>query len=294
MRSNCVAIGDADAAGNREFTFKVQVNRQPLLYQVTAHSEDEAKDRLRTYVEGDAMAVQQQLGAVGGVASIVIVGAVAYGVYLIAQHVKRLIPHKRPKTIGSVKAAPAAKTGAARAGAFRSGTSGATRSGAGVRTAATSSAPRAASSPRAATTRRTVVNGGTDGAPEDEAQSARPFARKSATWRPIQYNGFQGQLGAVAGVDPTKAIQVMVFSDTPVEPLLSLARAGSYDSATSRLSSAIVVMSFPAAVGSQMRPTPDALEIMIGDEAQSRAFDLRAPTVEAALDAVKAKLAEHL
>jgi len=54
------------------------------------------------------------------------------------------------------------------------------------------------------------------------------------------------------------------------------------------------VRSFPAAVGSQMRPTPDALEVMIGDEAQSRVFDLRAPTVEAALDAVKAKLAEHL
>jgi len=306
MKSNCLKIGDPDKAGNREYTFMVTVDRRPVVYQVTARSTDEAQERLRGYVQADAVAVQE-LGAGGGIATLIVIGTITYGVYVIAKHIKRLIPAhsaKRPSLGGEgiSGSGDGVKPKAAAAGrGYKPPTNTRARAQAKAAPArAANPAQARAANPaqaRAANPARRapIVNGATDGAPDDDEAAvsprATPFRRASPTWRPVNYNGAQGQL---AGGDPTTSLRVLVFSDAPVDPFLSLVRPSSYDSARSRFSDAIVVMSFPAADGSKMRPAPDSLEVMVGDANAARGFDIIAPTVEQALEQVRTRLAAHL
>lgn len=326
MKTKCLQAGEPDSDGLRSYTFQVPVNSELIMYQVRARTEQDAQDKLRGYVESDSENLQQ-LGAAGAAVSFVVIGAIVYGVYLVAREIAKLIPSpktpapkRNPKLgdlLGGIKAATGKATGkptmsaarpAARAASARpaSATASSRSAAAMPRSAATSAAPRPAASAgtpkpplRSVVPRRApVVNGDTDGAPDDDdvrvaapgaaqASPARgPGALRNPSWRAIQYKGVDGK---IAGGDPTAAIRIVVYSDAPVDALLPLVRQSSYDPATSKLRDPIVVMAFPAAAA-EMRAS-DAMEVMIGESKLERPFDVKAATVEEALTSIRVLLA---
>lgn len=95
--------------------------------------------------------------------------------------------------------------------------------------------------------------------------------------------------GKIAGGDPTAAIRIVVYSDSPVDALLPLVRQSSYDPVASKLRDPIVVMWFPSSAA-EMRAA-DAMEVMIGESKFDRQFDVQTATAEQALIAVQELLA---
>ncbi len=284
-------VGEPDKDGEREYTFSVLVNRQPVVYQVRARHEHDASDRLSRYVEGDAAALQE-LGAGEAGATLVLMGAVAAGAYVIYKHLKRKpkSPVARP---GQMKARPLVNNGAEVAPADTSDTGDtdgspedtnftvqAVRSSPFTVTPATA---RTAAAPRSNSTfaRRSFTRSAVrSGAPSDAMVSS---------WRPLAYHGAQGKL---AGDDPTKALKIVVFSDLPADQFLTLPRSSSYDAARGTLRDAIAVLAFPLAAADTVR-SPGAVEVMIGGT-PTREFDVTAATADEALSSVRGLLAPYL
>lgn len=110
-------------------------------------------------------------------------------------------------------------------------------------------------------------------------------------WRRLRYNG---QLGLIAGEDPTLAMRVIVYSDTNVDRFLALVRPSYYDMQLGELRDAIVVMSFPAASAGRVRAN-GALEVFLGENAPSgRIFDVVAANPETAIAEIQDILSSSL
>lgn len=286
-------VGEPDKDGEREYTFSVLVNRQPVVYQVRARHEHDASDRLSRYVEGDAAALQE-LGAGEAGATLVLMGAVAAGAYVIYKHLKRKpkAPIARP---GQMKARPLVNNGTEVAPADASDTSD--TDGTPEDTNFTMQAARSSSSPftvTAATARSGAASR------SNSTFARRSFTRSTArsgavsdapvsSWRPLAYHGAQGKL---AGDDPTKALKIVVFSDLPADQFLTLPRSSSYDAARGILRDAIAVMTFPLAAADTVR-SPGAVEVIIGGT-PTREFDVTAATADEALSSVRGLLAPYL
>lgn len=284
MKMQMLKVGEPDKEGEREYTFQVLVNRQPVIYQVRARHEHDASDRLSRYVEGDA-AVLQELGAGETGATIVLLGAVAAGAYVVYKHLKSAKSKPKPGQGAKVKAPRGLINNGTEVAAADDDTDGAPDDGVTMQTARSSKSPFTVTASAARS-----------------GMAPRSFSRRSAqvaageivdtpvtNWRPLAYHGAQGQ---IAGGDPTKSLRIVVFSDGSADQFLTLARPSSYDAARGQLRDAITVLAFPAAAADSVR-SPDSVEVMIGGS-PTRDFDVTAATPEQALSSVRTLIARYL
>lgn len=296
MKMSMLKVGEPDKDGEREYTFSVLVNRQPVVYQVRARHEHDASDRLSRYVEGDAASLQE-LGAGETGATLVLLGAVAAGAYVIYKHLKvKKAPIMRP---GQVKARPLVNNGAEVAATDTGDagdTDGSPDAGFTAQAARSNQSPfsvtatAARSSPTAARSGSTFARRSfSRGAVRGNVASGEIVDAQVTSWRPLVYHGATGKL---AGDDPTKALKIVVFSDLPADQFLTLARSSSFDAARGTLRDAIAVLAFPAAAAATVR-SPGAVEVMIGGT-PTREFDVTAATADEALSSVRSLLAPYL
>lgn len=96
--ATCYKVGDPDCAGFKEYSFTVQVNDKPYLYQIRARSLDEAVSELGGNIAQDFRQVREFGGATGSVLLVsAIVGGVALGIMAIRKIVAYLTgPNKPP------------------------------------------------------------------------------------------------------------------------------------------------------------------------------------------------------
>lgn len=298
MRVQTLKVGEPDKEGQREYLFTVSVNHQPTVYQVRARHEADAQQKLRSYVEADAAQLQELGGAAGAGTLLLVVGAVGAAWWAVKQHIE--------KKKAAAPVAPAASSKGKRAvingaevsaavdddeadGSPASSSVNApfarsfSRSGSIETTASAdrTSSERLAAAERAANERAAAERG----AAERVAETGQGV-RASLQIRPIVYQGVTGTLAGSA--DPMSAIRVVVFSDDPIDPLLSLVRPGSFDTSSGVLRDGIVVMSFPAAAA-KMKAS-NALEVVVG-ASSPRNVDVQEATAEAALASVQRLLA---
>lgn len=280
MKVQMLKVGEPDKDGQREYLFTVYINREPTMYQVRARHEQDAQQRLRSYVEADAAGLQELGGVAGAGTVLLVVGAVGAAIWAVRQHVANkksapLTPQaKRPAVINGAEVSAVVDDGEAD-GAPADSSSSSSRSFAmsgSIDSSASSSAERMAAAERAAVR---------------EATSAAPIITK----RPILYNGIQGTLAGTRDSDPSRSIRIVVFSDRTIDPLLSLARPSSYDAATGRLRDAIVLLSFPASAATMQ--SQNALEVFIGDSSP-RKVDVQEASAEAALASIRNLLGGYL
>jgi hypothetical protein len=291
-------VGEPDKEGEREYTFSVYVNRTPVIYQVRARHEHDASDRLSRYVEGDAASLQE-LGAGETGATIVLLGAVAAGAYLVYKHFRLKPKSPSAKQAGKGKIRPplvnnGTEVAPAESETETSDADGAPDGGFTVQAARPAKAPFTVTATAArsnATAGRTFARRGTfvRGARGVTATSGEIVDVPVTAWRPLSYHGAEGRL---AGDDPTKSLKIVVFSDLPADPFLSLVRSSSYDAARARLLDAITVLAFPAAAAATVR-SPGAVEVWIG-ASPTREFDVTAATADEAVSSVRSLLARYL
>lgn len=97
--ASCYKVGEADASGYKEYSFAVQVNGNPHLYQIRARSLDEAVSQLGDSVTQDFRQLRELGGAAG---ALTLVTVIVGGVVLGAMALRKIINH----VFGAAKTPP--------------------------------------------------------------------------------------------------------------------------------------------------------------------------------------------
>lgn len=282
----CVKIGELEPDGQRKYYFRVDVNRQPVTYEIRASTQYEAEDKLRAFPVSETM---EELGVVGtGATVIVILGAFFYGLAYLARRattgtgkgrpISRPTKPKKtpPKRAGRpVSAAPGGRGVVMNGSEVKEAASSVVNGAVARTTAAVAAVSRAMGSPFA----------GRAGDRGNVTSSMR--APTTGTWQPLTYHGERGQ---IVGDEPTKGLRVIVFSDSPVDQFKTLSRASTFEGGTLR--DPVTVLAFPAAAAAVVRGL-GAVEVYVGSS-PSRQFDVVADNVDQAIAGVRSVLAKHL
>jgi hypothetical protein len=241
--ASCYKVGEADASGFKEYSFAVQVNGNPHLYQIRARSLDEAVNQLGDSVTQDFRQLRELGGAAGAMTLVtVIVGGVVLG----AMALRKILNH----VFGVTKTPPTSQEPTSQEPIALQFTH-----------------PSVEDDPAVQTEQSPVV-------------SETILAPDPYPWVSVTEKGVQGWRSGPPGEHHWR---IVVYSDTPIEAIRSeFARAPDENPETHVQENGVVVYRFPlaalagprlegsgivdVAIAPEPPPDPSSLEIVAASE----------------------------